>query len=128
MNLKKKNDTTKKTVNAAEKKSRIKKVIAIILAILLMFCLLCEISAFTLYAIPMIGIQMFQMTGIGIENGLTLASFTVSDCSVMIMMWLAPFAFFVGISVWVHCKLIKFVCKKMTGWLKIIFSKALKKD
>ena len=72
MSLKKKNDVTNKTVNAAEKKSRIKKVIAIILAILLMFCLLCEISTFTLYAVPMIGIQMFQMTGIGIENGLTL--------------------------------------------------------
>ena len=43
MSLKKKNDVTNKTVNAAEKKSRIKKVIAIILAILLMFCLLCEI-------------------------------------------------------------------------------------
>lgn len=127
MNLKKKNDVTNKTVNAVEKKSRIKKVIAIILAILLMFCLLCEISTFTLYAVPMIGIQMFQMTGIGIENGLTLANFTVSDCSVMIMMWLAPFVFFVGISIWVHCKLIKFVCKKMISWLKIIFSKP-KKD
>lgn len=127
MNLKKKTDTTKKPVNAAEKRVHIKKVIAVILAILLLFCLLCEISSFTLYAVPMIGIQMFQMTGVGIENGLTLANFTVSDCSVMIMMWLAPFAFFVGISVWVHCKLIKFVCKKMVGWLKIIFSKP-KKD
>lgn len=126
MNLKKK-DKTKKAVNPSEKKSRIKKIIAIILAILLLFCLLCEISAFTLYAVPMIGIQMFQMTGIGIENGLTLANFTVSDCSVMIMMWLAPFAFFVGISIWIHCKLIKFVCNKMISWLKIIFSKP-KKD
>lgn len=127
MKLKSKKNGASAPKNPEVKRNHIKKVIAAILAILLLFCLLCEISAFTLYAVPMIGIQMFQQTGIGIENGLTLANFTVSDFSVMFMMWIAPFMFFVGISIWVHCKLIKYVCRKMVGWLRIIFAKP-KKD
>lgn len=103
-----------------------RKVVAMLLSFIVMVLLLSEISTFVLYAVPMIGIQMFQMTGIGIESGLTLSEFTVSDFSVMFMMWIMPCVFFIGISIWVHCKLIKVTCCKIWCWLKIVFTNSKK--
>lgn len=107
-----------------------RKVVAAMLAFVTMVLLLSELSTFTLYAVPMIGIQMFQMTGIGIESGLSLAEFSVSDFSVMFMMWVMPCLFFVGISIYAHCKLIRAVCRKLCVWFWIVFarSKSAEKD
>lgn len=98
------------------------KVFASVLSFFLVVLLLSEISTYVLYVIPMIGIQLFQITGIGIESGLTLSEFTVSDFSVMFMMWIMPCIFFVGISIWLHCKLIGIACRKLIFWLKIVFT------
>lgn len=107
--------------NTTKSHNGLRKMVALLLAFVTMVLLLSEISTFVLYAVPMIGIQMFQMTGIGIESGLTLSEFTVSDFSVMFMMWIMPCVFFIGISIWAHCKLIKFTCRKIWSWLKIVF-------
>lgn len=105
----------------------VKKVIALFFSFIVMVLLLSEISTFTMYAVPMIGIKMFQATGIGIQSGLTLGEFTVSDMSVMFMMWIMPCIFFIGLSIWAHCKLIRLVWQKVKAWLKIVFTSA-KKD
>lgn len=127
------NKTKNKSDGAAKSKSgntTLKKVIALFLTFFTMVLLLSELATFTLYAVPMIGIQMFQMTGIGIESGLTLSAFTVSDMSVMFMMWIMPCIFFIGISIYLHCKLIRLVFKKIANWLSVIFNKSVsvKKD
>ena len=103
-----------------------RKVVALLLSFITMVLLLSEISTFVLYAVPMIGIEMFQMTGIGIEACLTLSEFTVSDFSVMFMMWIMPCVFFIGISIWIHCKLISLTCHKIWSWLKIVFASSKK--
>lgn len=112
--------------SAVKKQNGLRKVIALVLSFLAMVLLLSEISTFILYAVPMIGVQMFQMTGIGIEAGLTFNEFTVSDFSVMFMMWIMPCIFFIGISIWAHCKLISFTCRKISNWLRIVFASSKK--
>lgn len=118
-----KNDTVKGSI---KNRNGIRQVVALILSFVTMLLLLSEISTFVLYGVPMIGIKLFQMTGIGIQSGLTLSQFTVSDASVMFMMWIMPCLFFVGISIYVHCKLIKFAFRKIIGWLKIVFMSSKK--
>lgn len=113
---------TKKEMNS-KNNVKVRKVIAFVLSFFTMVLLLSELAAFTMYAVPMIGIQMFQMTGISVEAGLTLSSFTVSDASVMFMMWILPCIFFTGIGIYVHCKLIKIVCRKLFVWCRVIFAR-----
>lgn len=109
-------------------KTGLKRIIAVILLFVVSLLLVSEVAAFTLYGIPFLSIQMFQVTGISIQSGITLAELSLSDFSVMFMMWIAPCIFCIAISVYLHCKLIMFVLRKSFGWLKVIFQQTKEKS
>lgn len=121
MNVKKKNVnvenksndtgvTVKKGVNHA---SLLRKVIAVMITFVVMVLLIAETYTYVTWFVPWISINMFQVTGISVADGLTFSEFSVGDTVVMIMMWLLPSLAMVGISTACQWAIIKWVVRKL---------------
>lgn len=99
----------------------VKKGVAVVLLLVTTLFIVSELVTYTTWAMPLIAIQLFQLAGIGIESGVTIANFAIGDMAVMFMMWILPCMFALGLSLYVHAKLLKWYFKKFVSWLRLIF-------
>lgn len=124
MKLLKKKDVSTKSMN--KNSLGVKKTVAVVLLLVTTLFVVSELVTYTTWAMPLIAIQLFQMAGIGIESGMTIANFAIGDMAVMFMMWILPCLFVLGLSLYVHAKLLKWYFKKFVSWLKVIFTRKSK--
>lgn len=103
--------------------SLMRRVIALFLVLFACCGLITEVLMFGMYVLPTICVKLFQITGIQIQSGLLIKDFSLQDFCVMFMMWIVPCVFVIGISIYVHCKWIKRVMRKVFLWCKVLFKK-----
>lgn len=103
-----------------------KRFIALILTFFISVILLAETYALLTQLIPYVSITMFQMTGISVEAGLTIAEFSVGDLIVLCMMWGLPSLCGVALVSAAQWKLICFAVGKMARMLRNAFRRTPK--
>lgn len=113
--LKTKNRTIDKT-------QAIRKTIALLLFFITLIALITELVTYAMFIIPVVLIQLYQYVGLTTAGSDTIER-ALSFGTSAYMLWGGTTIFFISISVYLHCKLIKRALKKWWTWLKIVFER-----
>lgn len=79
-----------------------------------------EVITFAIWALPLICLEIWQLSDLGALSVLALTDLTVTNVVVLVMMWLLPCLFLGGMCLYVHSKLVRFVWTKVRAWIRIL--------
>lgn len=106
-----------------QKQIRVRRFISGCLMFFTMVLVLSEVITFAIWAMPLICLQVWQMSGLGSLAAVAVKDITVTNITVMCMMWLLPCLFLCGICFYLHCKLLRYLWNKLKKWFVVLREK-----
>lgn len=120
MKLFKKNESVK-SVDCKPNGLGVKKFVALILLLIITLFIVSEIVTYTTWAMPQFASYLFQLP-INIKLETTISECAIGDMAIMFVYWILPCLFVLGLSIYIHIKLLKWYFKKFVMWMRVIFS------
>lgn len=112
-------DSVKTDDAGSLKRIRAKRIVSFILVFLSTVIVISEVITFAIWAVPLICLQVWQMSGLGSLANVVVSDLTVTNITVMCMMWLLPCLFLCGMGFYLHCKLLRAFWHKNRKWIHV---------
>ena len=120
MKLEKKTSDAVKTDMKQVRIRRFRKILAMFLVAVVSVFTVSEVITFAIWAMPLICLQIWQMSNVGALASLAITELTVTNVAVLVMMWLLPCLFLGGVCLYLHIRLVRFVGRKLRIWLSVL--------